>query len=886
MPGIPSGAADVRQANIVDTDSVPGNTMFSSQHATPAGAAAVLTSQTAPPEIAYAVYQHTARPQTPSKITFNVLYLDPTPNQTLATEGYYVGYADYAAGHWVLSGPYRQLQCRLTVPSSANVVSPGGFIYSVAITESGTSSRVVSVEVGYDIGRGYEATLLGPPPGVLCGRRTDIQLDPAGVPQIAYLRGPGVTQASRDQVFVARKSGSTWLRQLVTTSYPVTEVRLALGSNGLRALVLFDDHSGNIHWLIDPPDASFDFTTDEVLAIGAAHCLPDVICVNGADNPAGDLDTVLAVFCVPNGPPNVDTKFARWTGGPTITGNVVGAPTREPGRLVLARRSDNTAIVSVPKAPLFPQWDVDVGSFSALTDTWGFGAYPTWTDLDVSESDYHPEAVVRQLPGGSLVGAYSVYSNNAVVVAQSSTGWAFDPADRVPGAQFSTLDCEVFPDGRLGIVGVYGNYSLVLHTGQPGTGGAWNSRNVTSEPYTGMQATLAIDAAGSCHIAAPNMFNGTLMYYKLDGATQTSQVVDTGAMTFGVSMIHAPIVMANNQLHVFYTDLTHLRLLHAVNENGTWLKEGEVLATEGFPYFAFAAGYLENEDRLWVGYMGAVGRKCYVASGKPDGTDWTASQFVGDAEEYCVMTDDETNVGALSYTYAVNGGALGFTVGDPRTGPHPTEIVAPTTELSRDPWALAYDAGAGTWGAVSNDVSHDECYYFYRQAPGVWTGPHLVTSSIGPTAYAIGSSLNYLPDGTARVVVMEREEATPNTLKANVYSSATGPPAFALLSTVMAYDLTVDKPDFVCAVPGPTGDPVIAVVYQKVATLDWRVAVYGPQSGGTWPLQFDWLSGVLEAPEGYGCSMAATPAGEAALSIVDSDTTSPIFGRVLVYYPW
>jgi len=888
MPGIPTGAADVRQAGMVDTDNVPGNPPFQSQHGIPDGTALLLKSTVTPPEIAYAVYQTAARATAPSKITFHMEYLDPTPATFTPEEGFYVGYADYASGHWVLSGLTRLGQVRVTIPPTANVVSPGGFIYSVVIAESWQAARVVSVEVGYDVGRDYEATMLAAPPGVSVGRMTDIQLDPSGSPQIAYLRGPGTSEHVHDQVRIARTTGTAWSHQDVPTTYPVNDFRFAIGDNGLRALVVRDDDTSDVHLLIDPPDASNEFTIDQLLVANPpGYCFPDVICINGADNPAGDLDTVLAVYVVDVAYPSIQTKFLHWTSGPFSTGNVLAGPSRCPGRLALARRSNNLAIIAVPTAAAYPVWDVQFGEFSALTGNWSFPAAPSWTNVNVDENDYHPEALVREEPGGtSLVGAYTEKYSDAVDVAQSSTGWTFDPLDRVGCAVQSPTDCETFPDGRLGLVGTYGMYSLVLVTGRPGTGGAWNNRYLTTDLATGIAASLAIDAAGTCHIAAPDLINGVLHYYKVTGSTVTDSVADYGGMGFGFSTGVAPVVTVGNEVHVFYTDATHFRVLHAVNVGGTWIREGEVVATDGLPYNLMDAGYLEHKQLLWVSYTGALDSGFRIATGKTDGTGWETHLLVPQAQEYCPAADDEENVGALCITSAIDHYTEGFAVGDPRNGPYSPEIVNPNPDLIDYPLTLAYDPHGQKWGAIGHDYDRHYCYYYYRQAPNVWTGPSVVAIQSGATGEVNGMGLHYLPNGTARVVTREQPDAS-TLVSFNVYSSPPGPPAFGLLANVTTINTTLEDVKALRTTPGPGGDPLIGIMHRLTATLAWHVSVYGPQSGGTWPLQFDWDSGVQDVLFSYySFGFASDASGEAILSVIDSVKPSPFFGRVIVYYPW
>jgi len=889
MPSVPTGAADVRHAGMVDTDNVPGNPPFQSQHGIPGGTALLLKSTVSPPEIAYAVYQTASRPTAPSKITFNVEYLDPTPATFTPEEGYYVGYADYASGHWVFSGLTRLGQMRITIPPTANVISPGNFIYSVVIAESWQAARVVSVEVGYDVGRGYETMMLSPPAGVSVGRMTDIQLDPSESPQIAYLRGPGTSIQLHDQVRIAWVSGTGWSHQDVTTAYPVKNFRFAIGDNGLRALVVSDDDTNDVHLLIDPPDASSDFTIDNVLSANPpGGCMPDVICINGADNPAGDLDTVLAVNIVDSAYPAIQTKFLRWSAGPPASGLVLPGPTRCPGRLCLARRSNKRAVVAVPTAAAYPVWDVEFGEFAALTNTWTFPVVPKWTNVKVDDSsDYQPEALVREEPGATtLVGAYTEDENAALVVARSATGWTFDPHDRVACALDPPVDCETFPDGRFGIVGEYGMYSLVLATGHPGTSGAWNNRYLTTDMATGFGASLAIDSTGTCHIAAADLLDGTLHYFKVTGSTVTDSIADWGGMASSFSTGYAPVVMVGDQLHVFYNDITHFRILHAVNEGGAWTKEGEVVATDGLPYYIEDAGYLEQSQLLYVTYIGAIDYGFRIASGKADGTEWETHRFVPDQQEYCPAADDEVNVGVLCITRAVDEETIGFAVGDPRGGPYAPELVTPNGDLMESPQDLAYDPHGDAWGAIGQNYGRQYCYYYYRQAPGVWAGPSIVDYETGANGRVIGAGLHYLPDGTARVVARAKADAS-TVYRFNLYSSPTGPPAFGLLTTAKTIDTAAFDILATRTAAGPGGDPLISIMYRQTGIPPWHLSVYGPQSSGTWPFQLDWNTAAQDvAWSEFAFGLASTSTGEAIQTVIDSVPASPLFGRVLVHYPW
>ena len=294
---------DIRQGTIVDSDNLQGSAFFDSFGATVNGASATFESGMTPVDImAYGLYQHIARPDPSVPFMLNVFgyYQDADPVDVDPNEGYYVLYADYSLSRWVIGGLYKTTNTRIQLPETADVISPSGFIYTAVVAYNGNSVKVTNVKVGYDDGPGYEQYVLPEVPGMAVGGYCDIELDEAGVPQIAYMAGSSMIEANDAQVRVARLVGETWEIQDLTLPDIPMSFDFAIGSAGRRALIVFDD-AGHQTLLLDM--GTGDFTVDYNSNGGGLvndplnSAKPAITYINGADDAPGGIGYCPGFIC-------------------------------------------------------------------------------------------------------------------------------------------------------------------------------------------------------------------------------------------------------------------------------------------------------------------------------------------------------------------------------------------------------------------------------------------------------------------------------------------------------------------------------------------------------------------------------------------------------------
>lgn len=889
LPAVPSGELDLRYASLVDSDAVDGAAYVDSAHASPDGVTAARLEPGSGPgfQAAWALYPIAKRAGQPSMLTVTGYYFDPDPLAARAGEGFWVGLANYGTLRWDWSGPYASTsQVRIPIAPGMNVASGGGMVYCCVVAAPGNTARVVQVQVGYDTGPGYEDYWLAPPPGETAGRCNDIQLSPAGDVQIAYLRGPGVFGAIHDQAYIIRWTGAQWLPQHVPTPYYISYLRFAIGDSGYRALLVMDAATNDLHLLRD--HGTGDFTTDDIIVAGAEpDYLGSVIYINGADNPAGLLDTVLCTYCDAAAPPNINTRFYRQTeGGPLpVVGDIVGAPTRPPGRLTLTRTSNKTALVTVPSAPAWPTWNADVGEFAALTDTWNFALAPAWPALNVTDGgEFQPAATILRLPGGALLGAYINKDKLGVNLALDAAAWADDPLNYIPGAFGDKLDIESFPDGRVGFLGMYGSNSPMLVTGTPGAG-SWTRRYISSIPWSGMESSLAITSTGTCVAASMDAARGSLRYYRITDSQITAAEIDKGGGAPGITMGDVALAYAAGQLNAFFVDNSHLRLMRAVNENGVWLNEGVPVTADGYPYVVVDAGYLEQSGLLYAAYLDAVDYSIWIASGLPDGTDWVARRFIAVPNEGFEVADDGQDIGVVGMHMLPGDHAYAFYLGSPREGTPIEEIISPNGDLVDYPQHLAYNAANSRWGLACTAQDGHYAYYFERQAPYLWAGPYIVASELGAGGEIYPAGLSYSASGSARVPVAQKV-AGGTVWNINIYA-APDLPVFTLLSNLGAYDTAALDVQIVWSDAQADGEPQVAVIHRLIAATTWDVTVYEPTGPGAWAPDYVWPSQVHDITDSeMGFDILVLPDNRSVLSLVENDAATPQFGQAQLHYPW
>ena len=884
LPPLPSGLDDVKRGTMMDNDTVLGDAFIDSQDVT--GAAGVGHYEPIPPDPAWAIYQIAKRPDPaiPYALTITGRYLDPIPQIPVPGKGFWVAWSNYTAGRWEWSGPYTQDQVRIVFPTTMLPYSSGGFIYAAVVELGIQKCNVSEVQAGYFTGLGFEDYMLGAPQGEGVGSWCDIQLDPAGVPQIAYMYGADIGGTTKSKIRIASLVGGSWEHMDVDTPYFVKSLQFAIGDNGLRALAVQEDVTHDLHVLVD--DGSGTFASDFAVVAPSAEDVADITFINGTDNPAGDLDTVLCVYTTPAGAPMVQTGFFRLTlPALPVTGLLLPANSREPGRISLTRRADGRAVCAVPEAPAYPLWDAVFGVYSAATDTWGFAIAPNWAITDIDEGDFHPEVVVRELPGGDLTAGYVADNSISLVLSRMTGGiWSSNPLDTVYTAHQSLLDFEAFPDGRVGVLANTPTMSGTLYIGTPGSG-SWQAESLLPFSLSNLWSTLAIDSAGVCHIAVQDPGHGVLFYItRAPDGTLDSETVDLGGEASGTSP--GPVAMAEqgNSLHVYYTAINHYRILHAENQGGIWVREGEVVSGSSFGEYPLAAGYISGLDLLWVTYLNPLDYSMCVATKPPAATEWQNNTLIEGPQEIAAFATSDTELGALCLQNFMSETALGFVHGDPREGPFTPELASYDIHVSGLPW-LGYDAHADQWVSASQSDDDHACLFYQRDAPAAWSGPYMVALQPGGTGVALPLGITIKDDGTRFVLVRERPDGV-NTVFANVYSAPPDSTAFSLYGGIAAYDTTLGDVGMFVLTTTPDGEPVAGIAHKALADPTWTFSAYASDGAGNFPLALQWVSPIIEPVNFYGSFALARTAGGVALAAAEDREAAPTYGRVYVHYPW
>ena len=884
LPALPSGLDDVRHGSIVDNDTALGDAFIDSQNTSGAAGVGHFDGDLG---MSWAIYQIAKRPDpaVPFALTINARYFDPLPQLPIPGKGYYVAWSNYTAGRWEFSGPYMQDQARILLPSSMVSSSAGGFIYAVVVLTGIQKCDVSGVQIGYSTGFGYEDYTVGAPQGEGTGAWCDIQLDPAGEPQIAYLHGTMIGGTKNSHVRVATLNAGNWELMDVDTPYIVTALQFAIGSNGLRALAVQEDVTHNLHVLVD--DGSGTFSHDYTVIAPNSDTVAGITFINSADNPAGDLDTVLCIYAAPAGAPNVQTSFFRLTmpAGLPTSGLLLPVNSQEPGRLSLSRRADGLAVCAVPIAPALPQWDAAFGTFSALTDTWGFAVGPNWTNLDVADSNYQPEVVVRELSGGQLAAGYVMDKESGIIMSQLSGGlWSSDPADTIYTAHMELLDFEPFPDGRVGVLAQSPTMGGTLYIGAPASGG-WQPEPLIPFPLGDLWSALAIDTTGVCHIAIEDPAHGIVFYARreADGTYDTS-AVDIGGEASGISPGPVSMSAQGDSLHLYYTDINHYKILHSENKAGVWIHEGEVVNQDSFGEYPLGSGYLAGLDLLWVAYLNPIDYSIWAASKHPAAAEWQANLLMMGPQEFGAFAASNTELGVVSLQYFMGDNAFSFAHGDPRQGPFTPELLTFNIDVTGIPW-LAYDPHASQWLIAGNSNDEHAALFFVRPEEGEWIGPSTVALQPGPTGQARSMGLLVKPDGTRFVAVREQPDAS-NTVFARVYSAPADSTAFSLYGNISAYDTTLGDVGMFVMAAAPTGEPIVGISHKANVDPTWSFSAYVSDGTGNFPPGSLWTSTINEPVSFFGSFAVAAINGGVALAAAEDDETSPNYGRVFTHYPW
>jgi len=885
-PQLPQGEAETRQATTFDGVNVKGNPPYDSANGTPDGTALVLESGELPTNVtAWAIYQLPEYPGGPvDMVTVYAQYLDPDPVDQRPEEGYWTGYADYDLDTWVFSGPHKTLQTRVNIPPEADAVSPGGFHYILVLVCQSNQAVVQRVQVGAYDGLGYETYTLGRPPGESAGYECDIQLDPDGNPQIAYLVRPSLLSEAGQELRMAKKVGDNWELQDVPIGFEPKSFSFALGDDGRRALLIADRVTDDLWLLYD--NNTGDFSDVKLISnTNVSSVKAGVTFVNSMDDSTKPLDLAVVVYAKPALGDEIDT-FSRSYDGAVLSPDLLvhPTPTLKPARLEVTTTSDKLAMVAVPNK-VAGEWYCDTSVL--MGGAWGFAGIPGWGPLESFDEfdDRTPDAVVREAPTGDLVACYMRFPRTTVGMARfDGISWLSTDEDVIFAGFTDLIDLDAFGSGRTVFMSRYGELKPLLRWGLAGAGEVYSQQFFDTEPYAAVSCTFAVDSANNTHIAAYNGFQGKLAYYLRPAAGPiTVETVDTGGPASGESDTLVQLAYAGDDLHLFYVDAAHPAVLHSENTAGIWTVENEMIENRGLPSHVYAAGYLENLDLLYVCYYDYFDTQVYLLSGTPGQNEWLRQPLGFSNVEFVHVTDNETEVGAATVqSSSLTGGRIVFGLGQPRSGNWNIETLSHHAPLVGYPTgALAYSPHDDIWGFATH-FGGQELAYLKRTASGNWEGPYTVAKVTGMDAYVGAVGLTYLEaDGTPRLLARQHDSGDPE-LKVVAYSASPGGTDFSYLSTVTSVTIATEQMSQIRAVEGLGGEPALAVIHRLIVDATWDVDLFVSDGPGSWALHETWDSSLLSPFLG----MSARSDGQPAVASIEHNPASAAYGSVIVFYPW
>lgn len=885
LPQLPHGETDTRLAATFDGVSVKGSPPFDSANGTADGTALVLESGDMPSDFtAWAIYQLPEYPGGPvDMVTVYAQYLDPDPVTTRPEEGYWTAYADYNLGTWVFSGPHKTLQTRVNIPPEADAVSPGGFHYLLVLACQSNQAVVQRVQIGAYDGLDYETYTLGRPPGQSAGYACDIQLDPDGNPQIAYLVRPYLLSPEDEQLRVAKKAGDGWEIQDVPIPFEPKTFSFALGDGGRRALLVADRVSDDLWLLYD--NNTGDFSDSKLISnSNVSSVQASVTFVNSMDDSTKPLNLAVVVYAKPALGDEVDTYSRSYSGG-ILSPDLLIHPTStvRPARLEVTTTPDKLAMVAVPNK-VAGKWYCDTSLL--MGGAWSFAGIPGWGPLDSFDEfdDSTPDVVVRAAPTGDLIGCYMRYPLTTVGMARfDGILWLTTEEDVLFAGLKEPIDLDAFGSGRTVFMSRYGDMKPLLRWGLAGAGEVYSQQYIETEPFAASNCTFAVDSSNNTHIAAYNGFQGKLAYYLRPAAGPiTVETVDTGGPASGGTRAFVQLVYVNDNLHVFYVDAAHPALLHSENANGIWTVENEVIEDRGLPNSVFGAGYLENLDLLYVCYLDYYDRQVYLLSGTPEGHDWRRQPVGLSDTEFVHVADNGTEVGlATVQPSPLTDGRIVFNIGEPGEAVWDSETISQHAPLVGYPAGdLAYSPHDDVWGFATH--FSQELGYLRRTAPGNWEGPYTVAKVPGVGAYVIAEGLTYVEaDGTPRLLAMQQDAGDPK-LKLNVYSASPGGTDFSYMGTIESVTNATEQMSYIRVIEGLGGEPTVAVCHKLLVDATWDIDLIGSDGPGSWALHETWDSPLVQPFP----ALAIRSDGQPAVASIEHDVSSPANGSVIVHYPW
>ncbi|GEM_PF-2347320 len=889
LPGLPGGETDTRQAQIADGVGVLGNVPFDSYNGTPDGSELLLAvPDPASTDTAWAVYQiPESVGDTIEAFKFDIQYLDPDPLVDRGDEGYWVGYADYATGQWVIDGPFTLTSARAFLPPAADVVSPGGFYYALVLVTGANQARVRAMYYAWSIGPGYEEYWVGRPQGHSPGQYCDIHVDNAGEPHIAYFNSPYALNRHWADLRVAHRSSGSWVYDDIILGYEPRWSRLALGYVGgdiKRAVLAANDDSLSPEiWLYYDDGTGFDAGQ---LVTGAADLdvLGAITFVNDADDPSGPLNLLVIAYAVPDAPQAVQTKYVTYDEvALSAEQDLFGSATRRPGRLSLTTTANKQAVAAVPDKPA--DWELNVGAL--VGGVWDFATIPAWGPLTEVEEDEEdaPDFVALEAPGRGVVAGYvREYRGEVRLALYNGVDWQETVNDYLPTGFQYPLDIVAFTSGRIGLLDNYGEMKPLLRWGMTASGEEYGRQFIETEPYAMQYGSLAVDAVNDVHIAAYNPFHGELTYILRKATGKPAvELVDNGGLQLGGSAFMAWPVYVGEELHVFYVNSTHPGVLHAHNVGGIWLKEGEVVASGGIPYYVTGVGYLADRNLVYCGYIDFFKLGYMVTSGTPGGSDWLTVKMTDALTEIGYIGDDESEVAVVYFAPQILAeGEIRMAYGDPRVGTSRTATISMGDRRLAPPMSVAYNPVGEHWGLVANFEYTATAHYYYEDPTGIWLGPYTIAALEGPGAEFRVNHLSYLTsDGAPRILAGEIADGDTQ-FKISVYTAPPGSTSFSPLYEVLNLDMTLAEIDIATAAANPDGEPAIAVMHKLLADPAWDVEMFALSGVDTWSSVVTWDCPIVDGAP----IVAVSDSNKPCVAAIETDSTLPEYGQPVVYYPW
>lgn len=900
--GLPDLNSLPRDASLVSNDTANGSAYIDAANQANSGTAAVLDSPgPGAGDMAYTIYSIPERPgEQPVMVQANGLFYDPTPAVQDTDEGIWLAWGDWSSGDgvWRFAGPFNQYSARHNLPTGPNYVNGSGNIIVAVLVVDGGRYKCGNVQVGYDIGLDYEQYRLAAPRGSATGRLPQIQVDENDHPQVAYLDSAiNFGGEANYSMKIASHDGGQWNIEQVPTGFSFDDQYFfALGDSGRRALLVKDSGPNDWHLLFDDGSGTFNDAMT-VLAADTGNTLPTLAFINGADDPLGELDTVLVVYADNYGFDDCDLNYVRYDGvNPPVSGMFL-AGTVKPGKLNLMVE-ENQATLAIPTEPVVDQYNASFHEYSGVADSWAASPIADWVDIDI-ENDYE-HFQVHLIPQGSgeYVCAYLSEDNGHIAWGRYSGGaWTSDYDERTVCMRPEPwLDIERFSDNTLVFPTYYSAFNLAIYEGNVGDGNPFTFHPFPAEDFTVFEMSAATDSTGTLHIAASDLDDSNLAYltYEQGGTLSEPQAIDNGAGGFG--MIYGPSmpVYVDGELHVFSADSAHLRILHSTNNNGVWTREMQpIVPFDRYCYIILKAGYLENTNQVYVAYMDILDMGMYVTYATPEAGaeswEWqTGLQVPIVLEIALAVEDDETNIGVVYYSMnPVVEESINFSLAPPgQIDPDPG-IIGYNLSQFTPPWSLRYNGFDPGWYLMSRDDNERQAYLWQRAGQNDWRGPHTVAKREAAADQVIGADLEFDPStGRARAVVYEKDDGC-GCEYINVYAQANdefdfSPPIEVKMTTIGTHDMA-----FAYATLDNSGAPFIGVLTKPIADDEYDVEFFEYDGIGNWTLADTWDSPLWGG--GFNLlydAVVMTPAGDHIGVFTDMSISSPSFGRTWVYYPW